>query len=155
MEGPSNRANRILLGIAKRKALIFGVALAQFVWMLAFVVRYARELPVSSDHWNPGREMWEPFLVLLASLMLLIGGAWKYAISIVSSAWIIYQLGYLGLVSVSAAHDIPLFSLEVPRRLLSMMYAGQPQFILQIVLSAIIMLYAALLLLRRPQGRLA
>src|SRR5437588_2906332 len=101
-----NQANRILAAIAKPKALIFGVALAQFVWMLAFVVRYEIEFPVPAEHWNPVRVMWEPALVLLASLMLLIGGVWKYALSIVSSAWVIYQLWYLGLVSVSAAHDI-------------------------------------------------
>jgi hypothetical protein len=150
-----NQAKRVFFAIAKPKAFLFGVAVAQFVWMLAFVVRYELEFPVPAEHWNPVRVMWEPALVLLAALMLLIGGVWKYVLSIVSSAWVIYQLWYLGLVSVSAAHDIPLFSLEVPRRWLGMMYVAQPQYILQIILSAIIGLYAGFLLLRRSSGKLA
>jgi hypothetical protein len=150
-----NRANRILFALARPKALILGVAVAQFVWMLAFVVRYELEFTVPSDHWDPVRVMWEPSLVLMASLMLLIGGAWKYALSLACSAWVIYQLWYRGLVAVSAAHDIPLFSLEVQKRWVFMMYAGQPQYILQITLSAIILLYAVFLLWPRPPARLA
>ena len=155
MEGPNDRANQILFAIAKPKVLIFGAALAQFFWMLALVVRYELEFPVPADHWNPVRVMWEPSLVLLASLMLLISGVWKYAIAIASSAWVIYQLLYLGLVGISAAQDVPLFSLDVPSRWLSSMYEAQPQYILQVALSAIITAYAAFLILRRSSGKLA
>ncbi len=155
MESPNNRACRTLFALAKPKAVIFGVALAQFVWMLACVVRYELEFRVPADHWNPVRVMWEPSLVLSASLLLLLGGVWKYALSIVSSAWIIYQLWYLGLLAVSAAFDLPVSSLEALRKWLSMMYASQPQYILQVILSAIIMVYALLLLLRRSSRTLA
>lgn len=155
MEERANRAKQLLRILADPKAIIFGVAFVQFVCMLAFVVRYEIEFPVPADHWNPVRVMQEPLLVLFASLMLLIGGAWKYLLAIVSSARVIYQLWYLGLVGVSAAHDLPLFSLEVPRRWLGMMYEAQPQYILQIVLSTIIMMSAAFFLLRRSSGRLA
>jgi len=155
MEGPNNRAIRLFLSLANTKAIIFGVALAQFVWMLAFVVRYELEFPVPADHWNPVRVMWEPSLVLLASLLLLLGGAWKYALSIVLSAWVIYQLWYLGLVAASAALDNPVLSFEVLSKWLSMMYASQPQYILQVILSAIIMMSALSLLMRRSSGKLA
>ncbi len=155
MEERANRAKHLFRILTDPKAIIFGVALAQFVWMLVFVVRHGIEFPIPADHWNPVRVMHEPFLVLFASLMLLIGGVWKYLLAIVSSAWVIYQLCYLGLVGVSASHDLPLFSLEVPRRWLSMIYEAQPQYILQIALSTIVIMCAAFFLLRRSSGKLA
>ena len=155
MEERANQAKHLFRILAEPKAIIIGVALVQFISMLVYVVRYEIEFPVPADHWNPVKVMHEPFLVLPASSVLWMGGTWKYLLAIVSSAWVIYQLWYLGLVGVSAAHDLPMFSLEVPRRWLGMMYVAQPQYILQIALSAIILMYAAFLLLRRTSRRLA
>ncbi len=154
MKERTTRTKQLFCTLAEPRAIIFGVALVQFASMLFYVVRHELEFPVSSDHWNPGRVMHEPLLVLFASLMLLIGGTWKYLLAIVSSAWVIYQLWYLGLIGVSAAHGLRLFSLEAPRRWLGMMYEAQPQYILQIALSAIIVMYAAFLLMRRSSRRL-
>lgn len=149
MEGRISRVKQFIQIFAQPKAIIFCVALAQFISMVVYVVRYGIEFPLSTEGWNPIRIMWEPSLVLFASLMLLIGGTWKYLLAFVSGACVIYQLGYLGLVSVSAAFDLSLLSGETWRRYMSMIYIGQPQYFVQITVSAVIMIYAAALLTSR------
>lgn len=148
MEDQISQAKQFLNWLLDPKAMIFGFTILHFLAVLLYVVRHEQEFSGSSEHWDPIRTMHEPLLLILASFALLIGRLWSYLLATVVSGYVIYALGYLGLIAVSAAHDQPMLSWYVLKTWLMLTYKSQPQYILELVLAAVIITYAMTLCLR-------
>ena len=130
--------NRLL----EPKAMIFGLAVLQFLTVLMYVIHYEQNVAVVSSHWYPARVIYEPLLLLLAAGALLLPNIWGKLIAIVASGRVIYGIAYLGLVATSAAHDQPLFSWYVLRQWFVITYQAQPQYLLELGLGIVIFGYA-------------
>lgn len=134
--------------LLEAKAIIFGFAILHFLVMLVYVLRYEQEFPIPSDHWNPVRVIQEPILLLFASFVLFLRKPWSYLLAIVACGRVIYVLGYLGLVAISAAHDKSIFSLYTLEAFWRLTYESQPQYILEVALAAVIIIYSTIKLSR-------
>jgi hypothetical protein len=129
--------------VARPPAIIFGVALLHFVVTYVWVMRWRQEYgrgPYASG-WDPSALLAEPFLLLVSAAMLLPGAWWGRLISLAVSLWLLYFLGYSGLLAVSYAHDIPLLSLETGRRWFQMTRQMQSQVFAQLALAGAITIY--------------
>jgi hypothetical protein len=153
---------RYILLLLNLKAIIFGLVLLHVMAMQVYVMRTEQRLSALehqgfalSDHWNPMGIMVEPLVLLVASLGLVINRSWSYTVALMASGTIIHWLGYGGLRGVSSAHDLPLLSFEVCKRWFLMTYAAQPQYLYELGLSAIIMMYSTVVLWRSLSRRLA
>ena len=97
-----------------------------------------------------------PYVLFLASVMLIIERWWAYLLAMVISGWLIYSLGYMGLLGVAHAHDWPLLSREVFQSWFALKYGWQSQELYQLALAIIICvnsLIALLAALRRRRLR--
>ena len=81
--------------------------------------------------------------MLVASLGLLLNGWWGLVVALTLSGRVIYVLVFGALLSVSYAHDVPMFSRFALRNWWWGMYEAQPQYIIQIALAAAIFICAA------------
>ncbi len=145
MEDLSSQGKIFFNRLLDPKAIIFGFAVLQFLIVLMYVIRYQQEFSVVTTHWNPVRVMFEPVLLLLAAGALLPDKLWGYLIAIVASGRVIYVVGYLGLFAISAAHVHPLFSWYVLRTWLVVTYQSQPQYLIELILAALIAGYSIML----------
>lgn len=132
-----------LRSVAKPPAILFGVALLHFVVTYVWVIRWRQEFgggPYASG-WDAGVLLTEPFLLLFSSGMLLVSAWWCRLLSLAVSLWLLYFLGFGGLLAVSNAHDLPLFSAEVARRWLYSTWLMQSQVFVQLALACAINVY--------------
>lgn len=126
------------------KAIIFGLAVLQFLTVLMYAIQYERDFSFVSEHWNAGTVLAEPLLLLLAAGALLFDRVWGHLIAIVASGRVIYVLGYLGLSATSAAHGHFLLSPYVLRTWFTSTYESQPQYLLELALAIVVLGYAAI-----------
>lgn len=148
MKDQISQARQFLNWLLDPKAMVFGCTILHFLTMLLFAVRHEQEFSGISEHWNPVRIMHEPLLLLFASFALLVGRLWSYLLATVVSGYVIYALGCLELIAVSAAHEQPIFSWYVLKNWFVLTYTSQPQYILELALAAVIMTYAMIVCLR-------
>lgn len=139
---------RLLRRFLEIKAVLFGLTILHLVAMAVYVVHYNQKYSAFPDHWNPSRIMQEPVLLFLGAAALLVGKPWSYLVAIITSGHVIYSVGYIGLIATSAAHDYPVFSVYVVKAWWVMTFSGQPQYIVELVLAAVIGSYSIFLLLR-------
>lgn len=149
MERGTSRVTYFLRSLVDAKAIIFGVAVLNYLAVLTQLIQYKRQFPVPSDHWNPAAIMHEPFLLLLASALLFTSKGWGYLLAVVVSGRVIYVLGYLGLVSTAGGYDYRLLNWRVLTTWLTITYEAQPQYLLELALATIILVYASVLYSRR------
>ena len=149
MKRETSRVTYFLRSLVDAKAIIFGVAVLNCLAILTHLTQYKRQFPVPSDHWNPARIMHEPFLLLLASALLLTRKWWGYLLAIVVSVRVIYVLGYLGLVSIAGGYDYRLLNWRVLKSWLVITYEAQPQYLLELAIAATILTYISILYSRR------
>src|SRR5947209_4132779 len=97
------------------RTLVVGLALLHFVAEMVSVIRFERESAFIPDHWNPVTIMPSPFLLLLGSVFLLLDRSWSYVLAILLAGNIVYSNIYRGLVGISYAHGVPVFSLRAAR----------------------------------------
>jgi hypothetical protein len=126
------------------KAVLFGFTLFNFVWMWVRESRIQWQW-IDYDYFENTHRV---FLLLLASLGLLLNRWWGLFVAVVLSSRVIYVLVFRALLSVTYAHDVPMFSYSALRRWWWMMYESQPQYIIQIILAAVIFTYSAALLIK-------
>lgn len=143
METPKSHGWPLLNRFLDPRSIIFGFAILHFLTMLTYLMRYQDKFSVVSTHWNPVRFMYEPVLLLLAAAGLLSHKMWGYMLAIVAGGSVIYRLLDLGLLATSAAQDRPIFSWYVLRTWLSITYASQPQYLLEVLFAGVVIVYAA------------
>jgi hypothetical protein len=124
--------------LVQPKAIILGVALLFVVVAHISVARWYREfgngpIDVYPDHW-----LNVPYILLFATAMLLVSRWWSYLLALAIGGWLIYSLGYLGVLSTSNAQNQPLLSFWVLRVWFMQKYAWQPQELLQLTLAFVI-----------------
>jgi hypothetical protein len=133
------------------RAIIFGVALLHLISTRMWVSRWYREFGAQPGDSYPDAVLVVPFVLVLASALLLVGRWWGYLPAFCLGGWLLYWLGYGGLRGVSNAHDQPLFSLYVLRVWVVQKCEAQPQEFLEIFLALVIVVYVAFALSRRPR----
>jgi hypothetical protein len=148
MKRAGNIANNTRASPALR-AFIFGAALLHLVHTILWVSRWSQKFGAQSGDFYPDVFLVVPSLLVLASALLLPGRRWGYLPALAISGWLLYSLGYGGLLSVSAAHDKPFFSFYVPRVWFMQTYAAQPQELLELSLALVIICYVAFALAHR------
>jgi hypothetical protein len=131
------------------KAVVFGFTIFNFVWMWVRESRIEWQWLDYPYFENTQRV----FLLLLASLGLLLNRWWSLLVTMVLSGRVIYVLVFQALLSVSYAHDVPMFSRFAFRNVWLSMYDAQPQYIIQIALAAVIFTYSAALLIKGVRCR--
>jgi hypothetical protein len=153
---------RLISWFLDPKAVIFGLVLLHVMAMLVYEIRteqmfaaLQRQGVAPPEHWSMARNMVEPVLLLVASIGLVIDRLWGYVVALLSSGAIIFEVGYLGLRAVSGAFDIPMTSSEVYWRWFTMTSFGQPQYLFELGLAILIMLYATIILCRTLYRRRA
>lgn len=139
---------RLLKRFVEIKAILFGFTILHLVAMAVYVVHYNQKYSAFPNHWNPSRILQEPVLLFLGAAALLVSKPWGYLVAIVTSGYVIYELGYLGLIATSSAHGHSVLSWYVAKTWWVNMFAGQPQYILELVLATVIGTYAIILLVR-------
>jgi hypothetical protein len=149
MEKEGSRVTYFLRSLVHAKAIIFGVAVLNFLAVVTQLVQYKRQFPVPSDHWNPAAIMQEPFLLLLASALLFVSKGWGYLLALALSGRVIYVLGYLGLVAIAGGYDYRLLNWQVLKTWLVFTYQAQPQYLLELAIAATILTYVLILYSRR------
>lgn len=149
METEKSRVKYFLSSLVDVKAIIFGVAVLNFLAVLTQLTQYKRQFLVPSDHWNPAVIMHESFLLLLASALLFTSRGWGYLLAMVVSGRVIYVLGYLGLVSIAGGYDYRLLNWQVLKTWLVVTYEAQPQYLLELAIAATILAYVSILYSRR------
>lgn len=149
MAKETRRVKYFLSSLVDLNAIIFGVAILNFLAVLTQLIQYKRQFPVPSDHWNPAVIMQVPFLLLLASALLFTSNGWGYLLAMVVSGRVIYVLGYLGLVSIAGGHDYRLLNWHVLKTWLAITYEAQPQYLLELAIAATILAYVSILYSRR------
>jgi hypothetical protein len=136
---------RFLSYLLDLKAVLFGFTLFNFVWM------WMRESQIEwqfTDYHGYFENTHRVFLLLLASFGLLLNRWWGLLVAVVLSGRVIYVLVFRALLSISYAHDVPMFSRFALRNWWWIMYEAQPQYITQIALAAVIFTYSAALLIK-------
>jgi hypothetical protein len=121
------------------RLLIFGVAMLHLIFTGLWVSRWYREFGAHPGDFYPDVFLVTPFLLVLASGLLLSGRWWGYLPALGLSGWLLYTLVYGGLSAVAAVHDQPFFSLFMPRVWFTQKYAAQPQELFQVFLALVIM----------------
>jgi hypothetical protein len=142
--------------LLRPKAIIFGIALLNFMLSLMYVRQVESDIQARVKegiwpypaHWNPVAVMHEPSLLLVASISLLIGRWWGYLLAILASGLVIYTLGYSSWTAVSNAHGVPMFSWQALEKLWYVIYEPRPQYLFEVALAAIVFTYAIFLLSR-------
>ena len=140
------------------KAIILFIALLHFLWIAVYV---ARELRTEN-----GRSadvqfyLFEPILLLLAAFLLWRGKLLGFAAALLISGWMVYQMGYLGYLSMAEVDGATPFS----RRALNGFYWGlfgewevygdKPRYTFQLLLASVISSFAVVLMLREIYRRL-
>ncbi|MFN2513566.1 MAG: hypothetical protein ABR568_19365 [Pyrinomonadaceae bacterium] len=92
--------------------------------------------------------MVEPFLLLTASIGLLINRWWSVLLAMFASLRVIYLLGYLSWTAVHFAHGVPMFSWQALEKLWQVVYEPRPQYFFELALGVAIFA-CALVLMRR------
>lgn len=136
---------RFLSYLLDLRAVVFGFTLFNFVWMW---VRESRIEWQFIDYHGYFENTHRVLLLLLASLGLLLDRWWSLLVAVFLSGSVIYVLVFRALLSVTYAHDVPMFSYSALRRWWWMMYEFQPQYIIQIALAVVIFTYSAALLIK-------
>jgi hypothetical protein len=135
---------RFLSYLLDLKAVVFGFTLFNFVWMWVRESRIEWQWLDYPYFENTQRV----FLLLLASLGLLLNRWWSLLVTMVLSGGVIYVLVFRALLSVSYAHDVPMFSRFALSNWWWIMYEAQPQYIIQIALAVAIFTYSVALLIK-------
>lgn len=123
------------------RAAILGLALLHLIVMQIWVGRWYRKFGDAPGDSYPDSFLNVPFLLVFASLMLLLGKWWSQLLALIVSSWVLYSLGFAALHSVALAHDLPLMSFSTARFWLIQKYVGQPQELLHLALTFIILCY--------------
>ena len=93
------------------------------------------------EHWNPVGVVWEPILLLVCVVGLLVNRWWSLLLSLVISARVVYLSGYLPWLSINHAHDAPMFSLQAMEKWWFVVYQLQPQYLIEVIVGGIIFIY--------------
>jgi hypothetical protein len=98
------------------ESILFGVMVCYFVIELIFVISFSQDnVFASSTGWNPFVAMTPPFLLLIASVLLLVNQSWSSVFAFLLGGTIVYSNVYIGLLGISHAHGIGLFSVDALR----------------------------------------
>jgi hypothetical protein len=151
MRGKATRIASHFRASVVLRAIIFAVALLHLISTQMWISHWYREFGAQLGDSYPDAFLVVPFLLVLASALLLVGRWWGYLPAFCLGGWLLYRLGYGGLLGVSNAHDQPLFSLYVLRAWVMQKCEAQPQELMEIFLALVIMVYAAFALARRPR----
>ena len=139
-----HRIETLLASFIEPKAIFSGVALLNFMLCLMYVRKVESEFRAMekewgqytySEHWNPTAVMYEPVLLLIASLSLLLGRWWSYLLAMLASGRVIYTLGYSSWTAVLNALDVPMFSWQALEKLWYVIYEPRPQYLFEAVLT--------------------
>lgn len=123
------------------RAVILGLALLHLILMQIWVSRWYQRFGDEPGDSYPDSFLKVSFLLVFASLTLLLGKWWSQLLALLVSSWVLYSLGFAALHSVALAHDLPLLSFSTARLWLIQKYTGQPQELLQLALAFIILGY--------------
>ena len=123
------------------RAMIFGVALVFLVHAHVALDRWYRAFGDGPLDFDPNYVLYDPHILLLASVLLLIGRWWSETIALVIITRLVYFLGYSSILSLSYASDESSLGLAMPRWLV-MKYLYQPQELLHLALGLVILVYA-------------
>jgi hypothetical protein len=138
--------------------IIFGICLLNFIVALVNVVRIDREIGASGyivGHWYPGAVMMEPFLLLVSAISLLINRWWSLLLALLLSGRVVYSLGYLSWTAVHYAHDVPMLSWQAMEKLWYVIYQPRPQYLFEVALATVLLIYAVALLVGMAFSRRA
>ena len=130
-------SSQIVRRLLQPNAIIFGIALMFVVVAHVSVARWHREFGNGRIEGYPDVELFIPYTLLVAAVMLLVSKWWSYFLALIASGWVIYTLGYKGPLGVAAANDHPLFSSWVLRNWLTSTWTTQPQYLFQLALALI------------------
>ena len=128
------------------KAIILVIALTSVIVAHISVARWYREFGNSPGDFYPNFWVHVPYVLLFAATMLLLSRWWSYILAILVSLWVTYSLGYGGLLSHSRAQDRPFFSFGTARAWFIEKYNWQPQELVQVGLSVVVLTIAVLCL---------
>src|SRR5262245_26607979 len=118
------------------KAILFGICVLNLLVSLMFVRRVELEREAAraagywaySDHWNPLAVMWEPLLLIVAVVGLIVNRRWSLLLALLASGRVVYLLGYLSWRAIHFAHDVPMFSWQAVEKLWWEIYQPRPQY---------------------------
>jgi hypothetical protein len=140
-----DQLERFLAFLLAPKAMLFGFAIFTFVWMW---VRESRIEWQFIDYHGYFENTDRVFLLMIASLGLLLNRWWGWLVAMVLSGRVIYVLVFRALLSASYAHEVPMVSRLALKNWWWIMYEAQPQYIIQIALAVVIFTYSASLLIK-------
>lgn len=132
------------------RAILFGICILNLLISLMFIRRVELQAQAAraagqwsySEHWNPLAVMWEPLLLFIAVVALIVNRWWSLLLALLVSGRVFYLLGYLSWRAIHFAHDVPMFSWQAIEKLWSVVYQPNPQYLIELVLSGLIFLYA-------------
>ena len=139
-----SRSSHYLRRLSQPKVFIFAIALLCVIVAHISVARWYRQFGDSPGDFYPNHWVHVPYVLLFAATMLLISRWWSYILAILVSAWVTYLLGYGGLLSHSRAQDRPFFSFGTARAWFIEKYNWQPQELVQVGLSVVLLTFAVL-----------
>ncbi len=141
----NSRARQILRTLIQPRAMVVGLAVLDFAWM---IVRDARREWEFINYHGYYADTHEAFILLIASLALLFNRTWTCLIAAAFCTWTIYVHVFATLQGISNAHDIAMFGAEAWRRWL-LVFQYQPQYALHLTLALLIFVMALLAVSRR------
>ena len=123
-------------------AIIFGTAITFVVVAHINVANWYREFGNEPIDVFPDHLLEDPYVLVFASVMLVIRKWWSSLIALVVSARLVYLLGYLSLLSERHGFDEARPSWVVHHWFVQK-YLWQPQELLHLGLALIVVVYAA------------
>jgi hypothetical protein len=97
----TGKVKRLILFLLQPKAIIFGIAIFLFIYVLDNERRIQEIVGCYNCGWNTR----QAFFLLIASFSLLLGGFWSAIISLLASVKVLYSIGY-----VAFWNNIPKFA---------------------------------------------
>ena len=134
----------ILRPLLQPRSIVFGLAVADFVWMWARDSRIAWEFINYHGYYA---DTYEALILVIAAVLLLLNRIWSVAIAAVLSARTIYVHLFLALLGISNAHDVAMVSIDAWTRWL-VVFRFQPQYVLHLTLAVLIFVLSAFAIVR-------
>ena len=142
----ANKLKKAVIYLLKPKAIFFGAA----IFLLIYVSVEERKSMEIVGCWDCGWETRQAFYLLVASAGLLISRFWGAAISLLASVKVIYSVGYVtfwnNMAEVRGVWHILKESLRWT-------YQAHPEYFVEILIAALISLYAISFLWRNISQR--